>query len=100
MLNEGLSYEQIAQVLFLDDNTIRRYETKFRSGGLDDLLDDNYVGGVSKLSEEQLGLLKDEVKQKIYLSAKEICKFVERKFGVQYRPGRSGSFAPSSRLRL
>ena len=86
MLNEGLSYEQIAQVLFLDDNTIRRYETKFRSGGLDDLLDDNYVGGVSKLSEEQLGLLKDEVKQKIYLSAKEICKFVERKFGVQYSP--------------
>jgi len=86
LLNEGLSYEQIAQVLFLDDNTIRRYETKFRSGGLDDLLDDNYVGGVSKLSEEQLSLLKDEVKQKIYLSAKEICKFVERKFGVQYSP--------------
>ena len=86
LLHEGLSYEQIAQVLFLDDNTIRRYETKYGSGGLDDLLDDNYAGGLSKLSEEQLGLLKDELKRKIYLSSKAICKFVEREFGVFYSP--------------
>jgi hypothetical protein len=57
-----LSYEQIAQVLFLVNNTIRCYETKYRAGGLDDLLDDNNVGGVSKLSKEQLSLLKDELK--------------------------------------
>lgn len=86
LLHEGLSYEQIAQVLFLDNNTIRRYETKYRAGGLDDLLDDNNAGGVSKLSKEQLSLLKDELKQNIYLSSKAICKFVEREFGVQYSP--------------
>ena len=86
LLNEGWSYEQIAQALFLDDSTVRRYETKYRSGGLDDLLDDNYAGGVSKLSEEQLSFLKDELKQKIYLSSKAICKFVEREFGVFYSP--------------
>ena len=86
LLHEGLSYEQIAQVLFLDNNTIRRYETKYRAGGLDDLLDDNNAGGVSKLSKEQLSLLKDELKQNIYLSSKAICKFVEREFGVQCSP--------------
>ena len=36
LLHEGLSYEQISQVLFLDDSTIKRYETNYRTGGWDD----------------------------------------------------------------
>jgi transposase len=48
-----LSYEQIAQILFLD---------------------------------EQLGLLNDELKRKIFLSSKKNCKFVGRELGAQYSP--------------
>ena len=86
LLHEGLSYEQISQVLFLDDSTIRRYETNYQTGGLDDLLDDSYLGGTSKLSEEQEEILVKELTQNIYLSAKEICTFIEKKFGIQYTP--------------
>ena len=43
LLNEGWSYEQIAQALFLDDSTVRRYQTEYQAGGLDGLLDDNYI---------------------------------------------------------
>ena len=86
LLHEGLSYEQIAQVLFLDDNTIRRYEKKYRTGGLDDLLDDNYLGGTSKLNEEQEEVLIAELNHNIYLSAKDIRKFIEKKFDIQYTP--------------
>jgi len=86
LLNEGWSYEQIAQALFLDDSTVRRYQINYRAGGLDGLLDDNYSGGTCKLSEEQSSVLIAELTCKIYLSSKEICKFVERKFGVQYSP--------------
>ena len=68
LLHEGLSYEQIAQVLFLDDNTIRRYEKKYRTGGLDDLLDDNYLGGTSKLNEEQEEVLIAELNHNFFFS--------------------------------
>ena len=86
LLHEGLSYEQISQVLFLDASTIRCYETNYQTGGLDDLLDDSYLGGTSKLSEEQEEILVKELTQNIYLSAKEICTFIEKKFGIQYTP--------------
>ena len=86
LLHEGLSCEQISQVLFLDDSTIRRYETNYQTGGLDDLLDDSYLGGTSKLSEETEEILVKELTQNIYLSAKEICTFIEKKFGIQCTP--------------
>ncbi len=86
LLNEGWSYEQIAQALFLDDSTVRRYQTEYQAGGLDGLLDDNYIGGACKLTEEQSGILKAELSRKIYLSAKDVCKFIEKEFGVQYTP--------------
>lgn len=86
LLNEGWSYEQIAQALFLDDSTARRYQTEFEAGGLDGLLDDNYIGGTSKLTQEQLSILKAALTGKIYLSAKDIRRFVEKEFGIQYTP--------------
>lgn len=86
LLHEGMGYEQIAQVLFLDDNTIRRYEKRYRAGGLDDLLDDGYLGGTSKLDETQEKSLKEELSHTIYLSAKDACKFIEKEFAIQYTP--------------
>jgi len=85
-LNAGWSYEQIAQALFLDHTSVRRYEKIFRAEGLDELLKDHYCGGTSKLSKEEETALKAELKHKIYLSSKEICEYIDVEFKAQYTP--------------
>ena len=58
LLDLGLSYDKIAQYLLLDDQTIRNYETRYKSNGIDDLLSNNYIGCASKLTPEQEEQLK------------------------------------------
>jgi transposase len=84
LLDEGMSYDKISKVLFIDDGTARRYENEYKEGGLDALLEDNYQGGVSKLNEKQIKELKKELNVKVYSSAKEICKFVKERFNIKY----------------
>ena len=38
MLHHGFTYEQIAQALFLDEVTLRRYVQQFQEQGIDGLL--------------------------------------------------------------
>lgn len=49
----GLSYEEIACYLPLDDQTIRNYEKRYQSSGGKGLLSDNYIGCASKLTNMQ-----------------------------------------------
>lgn len=50
------------------------------------MLKDNYSGSVCKLNSEQEKQLLEELKKKVYISAKEICVYVEETFGVSYTP--------------
>lgn len=43
-LDNGWSYEEVAQALLLDDSTIRRYEKNYLKGGIEGLLTDDYKG--------------------------------------------------------
>jgi transposase len=45
-LNIGLSYRQTAELLMLDETTIRRYEREYKKSGLDGLLEDHYSGSI------------------------------------------------------
>jgi len=42
-LNRGLSYEQTAKLLLLDQTTIRRYEKEFKKIGVDGILENNHI---------------------------------------------------------
>lgn len=84
LLDLGLSYDKIAQYLLLDDQTIRNYETRYKSNGINDLLSDNYVGCVSKLTPEQEEQLKIHLRKNTYLTAKEIVEHVKQTYGVVY----------------
>ncbi|GJQ51059.1 MAG: helix-turn-helix domain-containing protein [Planctomycetia bacterium] len=53
LLDSGWSYEEVAEALLLDDQTIRNYEKLYKDKGSDGLLSDNYVGCVPKLTCEQ-----------------------------------------------
>lgn len=83
-LNKGLSYEQTARLLLLDETTIRRYEKEYRERGVDGLLEDHYLGSKTFLSKEQEKELTIELKNHIYQTIKAVSRYVERTFGVSY----------------
>jgi transposase len=61
LLDEGLTYSRIAEILLLDDQTVRNYEQRFLEDGIDGLLSDNHKGGFSKLAPDQEANLKEHI---------------------------------------
>ncbi len=53
LLNKGYSYEQVAELLLIDEGTVRRWHRIFETDGIKTLLKDNYTGGISKLSNTE-----------------------------------------------
>ena len=86
-LDAGWSYEAIAEALFLNDSTIRRYEKNYLKGGIECLLTDNYTGGFGFLTEAQEALLKEHLMDTTYLSCKEIVEYVKETFAISYTSG-------------
>ena len=77
LLNEGWSYEEIAQALLLDDSTPRRYWKIWERKGLDGLVENHYEGRDSNLTEEECAALKSQLQQVIYPNAKSIVAYVD-----------------------
>ena len=86
LLGKGWSYSQIEEALLLDERTIHRYRNKFLIGGVDELLENKYKGGFSKLTCEEKNLLAEELRKNIYPSTISICNYIEKTFGKKYTP--------------
>jgi transposase len=84
MLNKGLSYKEVAELLLIDDGTVRRWYRIFELEGIKTLLKDKYIGGTSKLSSAEQLELTTHLESRIYLSAKEVCSYVEAKYAITY----------------
>ncbi|MBE7549325.1 MAG: helix-turn-helix domain-containing protein [Planctomycetia bacterium] len=63
LLDSGWSYEEVAEALLLDDQTIRNYEKLYKDKGFDGLLSDNYVGCMPNSLQEQEEQLKDHIRK-------------------------------------
>jgi transposase len=44
LLNMGLSYEEISNILLINDSTVRKYEKCYLEKGLEGLLEGHYYG--------------------------------------------------------
>ncbi len=86
LLNKRFSYKEIAEILLVDDTTVRRWYKIFSANGIKTLLKDNYSGGTSKLSTDELSGLSLHLDQNIYLTAKGICSYIEKEYGVAFTP--------------
>lgn len=84
LLGEGLSLEEVSEVLLFDIETLRSYAEKYMHGGLEELAETHYKGSTSKLTLEQQGLLCLELDSQIYLTTKQVCAYVALQFGIQY----------------
>lgn len=72
ILDKGYSFEQIAKILFRDDQTIRNYFAKFEDGGIEGLLSDKYTGYSGCLTEDEKRKLTAHLEGHTYLDINPI----------------------------
>lgn len=83
-LNKGYSYEQVSDLLLIDENTVRNNYQLFVEHGLSGILTYNYVKPLSYLSEEELQKLDSHLQRKMYVYSKDIRHFIEKTYSVTY----------------
>jgi transposase len=86
MVDKGYSFEEIAQVLLVDDSTIRRWLQVYRDKGFDGLARCLYQGSEGNLTQEQRESLSKHLEDKVYLTAKEVSNYVQARYGVSFTP--------------
>ena len=86
LLSKGWTYQQIEEVLLLDERTIHRYRNKFIVGGVEELLDNKYKGKFCMLTPNEKKRLVKELRKNIYPNAAAICNLVKKRFGKIYTP--------------
>jgi transposase len=97
LLDDGMSCEAIAKVLFLDDDTIRTWHRLYEQDGIEGLASFGYEGSACRLNEQQQGQLKAWITATLPRTTREIGAWIEREFGIEYQ-GRSGLIALLHRL--
>ena len=82
--DSGLSCQEIARLLFRDEDTIRHYERVFLERGLDALLSDGYKPYAGKLDQKQEQQLSEYLKGHLFHDVSPIQAYVEEQFHVRY----------------
>jgi transposase len=88
LLDKGMSFGQVADVLFLDDSTVRLWRKAFAEGGVDNLMMFDLKGGHCALTAAQIEDLRDWATRTLPRTTAEVGAIVKERFGVDY--GRSG----------
>lgn len=86
LLGTGWRLRQVKEALLIDDETLRSYIEKYRSGGIKELIATNYQGRNNLLSDAQHEILKEELESKIYLTTHAVIEYVKNAFDVEYTP--------------
>jgi transposase len=86
LLDDGWAAERVADVLFIDAETVREHRRLHETAGVAGLERLNDEGSDPALSEAQLDALKAELDAHLSMRAKEVCDFVQRTFEVDYTP--------------
>jgi transposase len=83
-LSKGWSAAQVAEILLFDEKTSRQYFDRYRQGGIQALLDDNYSGAEPKLDEHQMSELEDYLEEYILPHAKGVIAHIKKQYRVSY----------------
>lgn len=83
-LNQGMSYEQIAKLLLLDETTLRRYYKEYQKTGVDGLLEDHYHGSSGYLTSLQEQELTVHLKEHIHQTVKSVTVYVNKTYSKTY----------------
>lgn len=84
LLDKGETYSDISKFLFLNEGTIANYRKRYKEGGIEELLTDDYGGRRSKLSNEELIELQNFLIGTTFQKTQEICDYVKNKYQISY----------------
>lgn len=73
LLGTGWTQSQVSEILLLDEDTLRKYVLRYKSGGLESLLKAIYFGKMQILSSEEKSWLKSHVAANLYTRASDIA---------------------------
>jgi transposase len=81
LINEGYSYEQVAKILLVDDDTVRRHVQEYLTS---EKLKNNNKGSESKLNRQQTDELVKHLQDKTFINVKPIIEYVKNRYGIEY----------------
>ena len=84
LLNQGLTYEQIAKLLLLNDTSLRRYYQEYKDSGIDGLLEDHYQGSEAFMTSRERLRLETYLDEHICPHVNSVCTYVQEQFGIVY----------------
>ena len=84
LLNKGRSCAEIAEVLYLDDDTVRGWYKAYLRDGWEQLAIDGWQGGISQLTAHQETALASWLEGRFCRSAPEIRAYIVSEFDVTY----------------
>ena len=84
LLGTGWTIRAVAEALLLDDETIRNYLNRYKTGALNALINDNYKGYSGKLLKPEIEQLDIHLNEKTYLRTQDIVLYVTKNFKVEY----------------
>jgi transposase len=87
LLDDGMSCEAIAKVLFLDDDTIRAWYLLYQEDGIEGLANFVYEGGACQLTLEQQDKLKVWIAASLPRTSREVGAWIARECGIEYQTG-------------
>ena len=90
LLDDGMSCEAIAKVLYLDDDTIRYWYKLYGEKGLSWLADFGYKGRACELTAAQQEILKHWVSQTLPRTTTTVGEWIEKSYGVRGGAGMAG----------
>lgn len=96
LLDRGLSCEEVASLLFVDDDTVRTWHKDFVQGGTESVYDFDFKGGSSVLTEAQMDEVKAWATKTLPRTTREIGNFIRINYGHSYT--RSGLIKLMDRL--
>lgn len=79
--DDGYSYSEIARILLLDDETIRRHIDEYLS---EKKLNAEHKGGSCHMTQDQQNQLISYLSENTFRYAKDICKYIKDTFGIKY----------------
>ena len=97
LLDDGMSCEAVAKVLYLDDDTIRTWHRLYQEDGIEGLASFGYEGGACRLTAEQQDRLTAWITETLPRTTREVGAWIARECGIEYQ-GRSGLIALLHRL--
>jgi transposase len=84
LLNRGYTKTEVERILLIDRKSLLKYEKDYQKGGVDKLLRDEYSFYSGKLTEQEKTILVEDLRNTLFVTAKEVSAHVHKKFRKRY----------------